>query len=200
MENSPKLKYLGHASIKITTAENIIIYIDPFAGDDYSEPADIILVTHGHHDHNAIAKVTKKDSCKIITFAEALTDGQYKTFEVLGIKIKSVPAYNLMHSKKQCVGFVIEFDGIKLYHAGDTSKIEEMAELANENITYALLPMDNIFNMGPKEATEAAKIINAKYNMPIHTGPGGVYGKKNVAKFNLNKLAVRPGETIELNT
>ena len=42
------------------------------------------------------------------------------------------------HEKSQCVGYVVEFDGIKLYHAGDTRDISEMGDLANQNITYAL--------------------------------------------------------------
>jgi len=198
-QNSPKLKYLGHASIRIITKDNKVIYVDPFAGDDYGEPADIILVTHSHKDHTSVDKVKKKESSSIITYKEALKDGQYQIFDISGIKIQSVPAYNKNHPKDQCVGYVITFDGIKLYHAGDTSRINEMKELANMNITYALLPMDGVYNMGPEEAAECAKIINAKYNIPIHTGPNGVYSQENIDKFNVsNKVVLKPGDIIEL--
>ena len=43
-----KLLYQGHGSLRITTAEGKVIYIDPYAGEGYDVPADLILVTHGH--------------------------------------------------------------------------------------------------------------------------------------------------------
>lgn len=62
-------------------------------------------------------------------------------------------------------------NGTKIYILGDTSKIPEMADFAKENITYALLPIDGVYNMGPEEASECASIIGAKYDIPIHTCP-----------------------------
>lgn len=74
-----------------------------------------------------------------------------------------------------------------------------MAELADEKLTYALLPMDAVYNMGPEEAGRCAALIRAKHVIPIHTGPNGVYSEENVAKFEADgKTVVRPGETIEL--
>ena len=54
---APTLVYQGQASIRIVTAEGKVIYIDPYAGDDYDLAADLILVTHAHFDHNAIDKI-----------------------------------------------------------------------------------------------------------------------------------------------
>jgi L-ascorbate metabolism protein UlaG (beta-lactamase superfamily) len=195
-----QLDYLGHASVRIITKEGVVIYIDPYYGKDYDEPADIILVTHGHGDHYQISKIkNKKENCSIITWKEALKDGEYQSFEAAGVKIKAVAAYNKNHPKDSSVGFVLEFDGITLYHAGDTSKIDEMKELADLNLTYALLPMDNVYNMGPEEATEAAEMVQAKYYIPIHTGPDGVYSDENVEKFTPEgKIVVRPKESIQL--
>ena len=41
---TPVLLYMGQASIRIVTPENKVIYIDPYAGDAYDLPADLILV------------------------------------------------------------------------------------------------------------------------------------------------------------
>jgi hypothetical protein len=103
--------------------------------------------------------------------------------------------------KSQCVGYVVEFDGIKFYHAGDTGNIPEMADLASQNITYALLPMDSIYTMSPAEATQAAAMIQSKHDIPIHTmPPPDTYSEAMVARFTSpNKLVVHPGETIALN-
>ena len=73
---SPQLLYMGQASMRIVTAENKVIYIDPYAGDDYDFPADLVLVTHAHFDHSAVDKVQNKASdCQVITHEEAIQDG-----------------------------------------------------------------------------------------------------------------------------
>ena len=53
----PTLTLIGHASMKIKTAEGVVIYIDPYYDGDYSEGADIILSTHEHFDHNVMTTV-----------------------------------------------------------------------------------------------------------------------------------------------
>lgn len=193
------LTYLGHASVKIRTTSGVVIYIDPYFGDDYSEPADIILVTHGHDDHDRVDKPAKKQECRVISYQEALSEGTYHSFDTAGVAVKAVPAYNKNHSKDASVGYVVEFDGLKLYHAGDTSKTAEMPQLAAEGLDYALLPMDDVYNMGPDEASECAELIGARHNIPIHSGPNGIGGEANIARFRAKgKLIVKPGETIEL--
>lgn len=195
----PTMTYLGHASVKIKTSNGLVVYIDPAFGEDYSEPADIVFITHYHSDHGMLEKISDEKKYKLIRPEDALKDSVYQEFDVMGINVKSVPAYNSNHSKSGTVGYILEFDGIKLYHAGDTSKIKEMDDLASENITYALLPMDGIYNMGPEEAMEVANIIKAKNYIPIHTGADGVYSEENIAKFKVdNKMIFKPGEKLEL--
>jgi L-ascorbate metabolism protein UlaG (beta-lactamase superfamily) len=47
-----KLLYQGHGSLRITAADGRVIFLDPYAGEGYDKPGDIILVTHQHDDHN----------------------------------------------------------------------------------------------------------------------------------------------------
>ncbi len=56
-----KLLYQGHASMRITTVEGKVIYVDPFAGEGYDVPADLILMTHGHYDHTQTDEITTKN-------------------------------------------------------------------------------------------------------------------------------------------
>ena len=112
-----KLLYMGHASIRITTAEDKVIYIDPFAGDGYEPEADLILVTHGHYDHTALDKVENRSAdCEIITWEEALKGGQHQSFDFAYAKVEAVEAgYNKNHNVSECVGYVITLsDGTKV--------------------------------------------------------------------------------------
>jgi L-ascorbate metabolism protein UlaG (beta-lactamase superfamily) len=194
------MTFIGHASVKIKTAQRQIIYIDPYQPGDYSDSADVVLITHQHGDHNNQSLIKKKKSCTVITNAEALQNGVYKAFTIGGTNIGAVPAYNANHAKASCVGYVVSFNGINLYHAGDTGFIAEMANLALKNITYALLPMDGIYNMTPEQAVTAAAAINAAYVIPIHTmPPPDTVDDAIVARFTApNRLVVKNGETIAL--
>ena len=93
---------------------------------------------------------------------DAMWEGKYQTFEKDGVKITAVQAYNKNHSKDECVGYVLEFDGVKVYCAGDTSTTEDMEKkIPKMKVDYAFLPIDGVYNMGPKEATYCAKRIKA---------------------------------------
>jgi L-ascorbate metabolism protein UlaG (beta-lactamase superfamily) len=194
-----KLYYQGHGSYRIISKDNVVIYFDPFAGKGYDIPADIILVTHQHGDHNQIDRVAKKASCTIIQEKDALKGGSYHSFDVKGIHIQAVPAYNKNHAKADSVGYVITVDDIKIYGSGDTSTTKEMGELAALKLDYALLCIDGIYNMGPKEATACAELIGAKHSIPIHMKPGELFDVKMAEKFTAkNRLIMEAGKEIVL--
>ncbi len=90
-EAAPTLIYMGQASIRIVTAEGKVIYIDPYAGDQYDLPADLSLVTHGHFDHCDIDKVTNRnEDCQIITHKEAVIDGVHQVFDLPYVRVEAV--------------------------------------------------------------------------------------------------------------
>jgi len=195
----PSMLYQGHASVRITSRDGVVIYIDPASGKGYDLPADLILVTHSHTDHNMVSLVKKRaDDCTIITNKEALVAGEYKTFSVKGVEIEAVEAKNGNHSSG-CVGYIVTVDGVKIYHAGDTDKTKQMETFAAKEIDYALLPCDGNFNMDAAEAAECARIIGAKHNVPIHTKNGKLFDDKVAEGFDApNKLIIQPGEEIAL--
>jgi L-ascorbate metabolism protein UlaG (beta-lactamase superfamily) len=196
-----KLLYQGHASFRLTTSKGVVVYIDPFAGKGYDVPADIILVTHEHQDHNNVGLVTQKKTCLIIRAKDMLVSGVYKSIEADGIKIQAVEAYNRNHPKSECVGFVITLeDGIMLYHAGDTSLTEDMkTKLPLMKIDYAFYPCDGVYNMDVREAAKCASYVGAKHSVPIHTKPGELFDLKVGAVFAGlcpagTSLIIKPGE------
>ena len=194
-----KLTFGGRASVRLNLNDGTVIYIDPYAGgkEFYKEQADIVLVTHQHGDHNQVKLVTMKAGGEVIQCPKDIVAGTSKNSH--NINITAVAAYNKNHEKSSSCGYVLDIDGYKLYHSGDTSNIEEMKQLESMNINYALLCIDGFYNMGPKEAMQVAEIIKAKHVVPIHSSPKDLYSQENVDAFTVNnKVVVEPGQSIFL--
>ena len=192
-----RLLYQGHGSYRITTGEGRVIYVDPYAGEGYDLPADLVLVTHEHYDHNAVDKVELKEDGRILRAADTLKDGIYRRVDLGWIQVQAVEAYNQNHPKESCVGYILEWDRIRLYASGDTSETEEMSRLPR--LDYALLPIDGVYNMDAAEAVRCAAKMDARSVIPIHVKPGALYDRAMAEKFNApNRLMVEPGETIQL--
>lgn len=193
------LFYQGHASFRITTDSGKVIFVDPYEGEGYKTPADIVLITHEHYDHNGIDKIIPADRCIVIRSKDALANGIYQSFYEFGVSVEAVPAYNSHHKKEECVGYLINVDGITIYHAGDTDLIPEMAELKNKNIDYALLPIDGFYTMSPEDAAKTAELIDAKRLIPMHSHPGMIWDIKQVMKVHSDRaILVRPNDNIRL--
>lgn len=65
-------------------------------------------------------------------------------------------------------GVVLEGDGKRLYHAGDTALFSDMALIGQKGLDLALLPIGDNFTMGPADALEAVKLLKPKRVVPIH--------------------------------
>lgn len=178
------IERLGHASF-IIKGEGKIIYIDPYVFPDkvdYEDQADIILITHEHYDHcdpEAIRAVRKSDSTTLVPEnctlefrgdARRINEGDILTGDlaIKGIDIEVVPAYNInksFHPQGTGVGYIIEVDGLRVYHAGDTDLIPPMKDIS---VDVALLPIGGTYTMDVQEAVEAALAIAPDVVIPMH--------------------------------
>ncbi|WP_419174343.1 MBL fold metallo-hydrolase [Desulfosediminicola sp.] len=172
------ITWLGHDGFMIRDDTRTIV-IDPYQISG-GEPADIILITHDHYDHCSpedIAKI-QDDSTIIVTEAASAKklSGDIRvmqpgdSLELNGVTIEAVPAYNInkkFHPKKNnWLGFVITVGGCRIYHAGDTDLIDEMADL--KKIDIALLPVSGTYVMTAEEAVAAAMLIKPQVAIPMH--------------------------------
>ncbi|PKL09129.1 MAG: MBL fold metallo-hydrolase [Spirochaetae bacterium HGW-Spirochaetae-7] len=196
-----ELTYFGRATIKIRTATGTVIYIDPYEPGDYSEAADLILVTHGHRDHNRVDLVTRKPTT-VVAAPEGAVPGtgvrivaEGDTFQIGPVSVRATPAANKNHDRSVSRGFIVSFDGIVVYHAGDTDYLPEMALWEKYGISYALLPCDGFYNMGPAEAARCAEAMKAKRVIPIHSSKNGNFDEANTRAVPFRNLVVlKPGE------
>ena len=179
------IHWLGHSSFRINGSPKDwgpVIYIDPWRIPDDSPKADLILVSHDHHDHcssNDILRIQKKDSV-IIANPRAASALSVETMvmrpwqgavNIGEISIRAIPAYTIskaFHAKVfECLGFVISVARYDIYFAGDTDLIDEMNSIGCD---IALLPVGGVFTMNSEEAAEAARRVGASYAIPMHFG------------------------------
>ena len=180
--------FLGHGSLRFDFAGKII-YVDPYGKvGDFSAmpPADLVLLTHEHGDHldpDALGHLTGPDTPVILTGAcleklgRGVVLGNGQTTERLGLTIAAVPAYNIVHKrdtgevfhpKGRGNGYVLTFGDKRVYVAGDTEDIPEMAALAGVDIAF--LPMNLPYTMTPEMAAHAARMVRPKVLYPYHYG------------------------------
>lgn len=198
------LLYMGQGSIRITSPEGKVIYIDPYAGNGYGPAADLILITHGHSDHNNPEMIKNRNSdCRIITWKESLKDGIRQTFDLGFVTVEATEAgYNRNHDVGSCVGYIITLsDGVSVYVSGDTSTTKQMPELAARHIDYAFFCCDGVYNMDVDEAAECARLVGAKHNVPYHViaQSGRYFDRERAEKFTApDRLIIGENEEIEL--
>lgn len=192
-----ELLYQGHGSYRIVSNEGVVIYVDPYAGEGYDMPADIVIVTHEHSDHNQVDLVTLKNDGVILRYGDLFVDGEYPIKKIKKVMIEGTPAENKNHTREECVGFIMTVDGITLYGAGDTNYYPEMESF--NDLDYALLPVDGIYNMSAQEASRCAHVIDSRYFIPIHTSPTQLYDEDIAKSFKSpHALYIKPGERLKL--
>jgi L-ascorbate metabolism protein UlaG (beta-lactamase superfamily) len=180
-----RIHWLGHASFRINGPphkDGPIIYIDPWRLPAKSPPADIILVSHDHHDHCSpqdIASI-RRDNTVVVSntrAAEIIGPGVQVlrpwqgAINVGEVCLRAVPAYTLdkaFHDKSfDGLGFLITLMRYDIYFAGDTDLIPEIDKIGCD---IALLPVGGVFTMSYTEAAEASKRLRPRYAVPMHYG------------------------------
>lgn len=144
--------------------------------------ADFILVTHEHFDHYDAAAIgmLTGEKTQVVTNARVAQMLEYGTVMANGdamellddIRVEAIPAYNTteghlqFHPKGRDNGYVLTIDGLRIYIAGDTEDIPEMASL--KDIDVAFLPVNQPYTMTPEQCINAAKVIGPKVLIPYH--------------------------------
>ena len=179
------LTWLGHSCVLLSGSKKVLI--DPFieGGSVRKTDPDIVAVTHGHSDHLGEAVALNKPTVAISELAKYLKSKGIPaegmniggTMAVEGVSFTMTLAQHsgcIEGAETGCrasgaAGFVIELDGVRVYHAGDTGLFSDMkliGELYRPDV--ALLPIGGRYTMGPAEAMMAANFVGAKTVIPIH--------------------------------
>lgn len=216
-----EVTWLGHSAIKIQGSKTV--YIDPFLSGNPAasttpekiEEADVVVVTHYHSDHLGDAfAICKKTGATLVAIHEIAVEAEAEgiktegmniggTVEAKGVKVHMVQA---LHSaeKGDPAGVVIEMDGKKIYHAGDTGLTYDMkliGEFFKPDLSF--LPIGDRYTMGVPSAAKAVEFIQCKKVIPIHYNTFPIVSadpeefKKRVAGF-AEVIILKPGESYGL--
>ena len=116
-----KIKWYGHAAFKLITGAGVHIIIDPYQSGAFggaltygkiTDEADVVLITHGHDDHNYTEDIRGK----------FVLIGSAGAREVKGVRIKAFPSYHDGSEGSEQgdnLLFLIEADGLRVAHFGD---------------------------------------------------------------------------------
>lgn len=182
-----RVTYLGHSAFLLEGSKRV--FIDPWIEGNPQAPvkleecrgADVYIVTHLHGDHGFedAVKLSKNRGGVVVSIYEIAEEARKRGasslganigsfFDVNGVKIALTKA---VHSSNvgAPVGVVIELDGKRVYHAGDTGVFYDMkiiGELYKPDL--ALLPIGGHFVMGPLEASFAVELLGVNKVIPMH--------------------------------
>ena len=174
-----------HSSIRIEGRQ--VIYFDPFKIENESHDADAIFITHDHFDHfdpGSIVKVMRDDTLLVMprsslrVWSESgLISSQMvqmdpgQSIDIFGFLIETIPAYNIIKSfhprKKNWLGYVVTFEGRRIYVAGDTDLTPESKQVKCD---IAFVPAGGKFTMNALKAAELVNIIHPEIAVPTHYG------------------------------
>ena len=193
-----EIKRFCHDSFLVKD-KNTSIYFDPFKLHGDEPKADYIFISHEHFDHYSPDDIIKIVKDSTVMFMNKTTykeiDSLYgnkmivmspgDTADVDGLHVEAVHAYNInkfrepgkvYHPKEdKKLGYIVTFNGVKIYHTGDTDNIPEMGGLSSKNIDILMIPVSGTYVMTPEEAVEAA-------------------GKKKVGGFNSMQYGAIDGD------
>lgn len=192
---SLQITWYGHSAFMLDSGTSQVL-IDPFITGNPATTvtadnvnAQTILLTHAHNDHvgDTVDIARRNDATVIATFELANYIGSQGVTNVIGGNhggtipfdggsVKFVPAWHTSsYTADEGVvasglpaGLVVRFGDRVCYFAGDTGLFLDMQLIAEEGLDLAVLPIGDMFTMGPKDAARAAGFLKAMTVIPCH--------------------------------
>ena len=157
------IQWIGHSSFRIRGSKTIIT--DPYEGIGLDFPelkADIVTVSHGHHDHNAVQMVAGEPA--VVADAGIRRVGNV-----------SVVGYNTYHDEEKGakrgrnVVYVITMDGIKVAHLGDLGCMPDDSIMgAITGVDVLLIPVGGNYTIDGKTAAKIVAEVKPRTVIPMH--------------------------------
>lgn len=197
-----KIKWYGHSAFLITTGSGTRIILDPYQSGAFggalayakiAEPADIVLSSHDHDDHNYVGDIKGK-------FALIKTPGDHRES---GITIRGIPTFHDTCGGKERgpnIIYVIEADDIRVAHLGDLGHVLDRSTLEKMGkVDVLLVPVGGFYTIDPAEATKIVIDVKPAVTIPMHFRTGKCdFPIAPVAEFTKGKTGVKETGATEI--
>jgi L-ascorbate metabolism protein UlaG (beta-lactamase superfamily) len=226
-----EITWYGHNCWLIETAGKTIL-LDPFLDESPTAPikaadakADYLLVSHGHFDHIAdAAAIAQRTGATVLANFEV---GQWlATQGVAGEKIVGMnpgggvvqpfghAKFTIAHHSSSLPdgsyggvpgGWLLKLSDSRVYFACDTALFLDMKLIGSGGLDLAVLPIGDLFTMGPEDSIDAIKFLNPKRVAPCHynTWPpiaqdAGAWAERVRLHTAAEPIVLEPGGKISL--
>ncbi len=228
---SINITWFGHNSWSIEVAGRTVL-VDPFLDDSPTSPvkaadvkADFILLSHGHGDHLgdtvAIAKRTGATVLGNFEVTNWLQKQGVAEDKVVGMNPGGGVRLPFGHVKFTIAhhsssmpdgsyggvpgGFLLRLEDKRVYFACDTALFLDMKLIGVGGLDLAVLPIGDLYTMGPDDSLDAIKLLNPKRVVPCHynTWPpiaqdAGVWAEQVRSHTAAEPVVLEPGGKIRL--
>lgn len=225
------ITWFGHNawSIEVT---GVTILLDPFLNDSPTSPvkagavkANYILLSHGHGDHlGDTVAIAKRTGAPVITnfeVGEWLKKKGVAEERVIGMNPGGGVTQPFGHVKFTIAhhsssmpdgtyggvpgGFLLNLADCQVYFACDTAVFLDMKMIGNGGLDLAVLPIGDLYTMGPEDSVDAIKLLNPKQVAPCHydTFPAikqdaGAWAERVRSHTAAEPIVLQPGGQISL--
>ena len=226
-----QITWLGHNAWSIETAGKHLL-VDPFLDTSPTSPvksdevrADFILLSHGHGDHlGDTLKIAKRTGAVVLTnfeVGEWLKGQGAAEDKVIGMNPGGGIQQPFGHARFTIAhhssslpdgsyggvpgGWLLKLEGAKVYFACDTALFLDMKMIGGGGLDLAVLPIGDLFTMGPEDSIDAVNLLNPKRVAPCHynTWPpieqdARAWAERVRSHTAAEPIVLEPGETIRL--
>ena len=194
--------HIGHAEFLIETESGVRIVTDPYdAGCGYpirSLEADVALVSHHHHDHDAVENLSGQPT--VIDQAGSYTPQP-------DVRVTAIRGFHddVQGAKRgETLLFAIEAEGLRVVHLGDLGcglTPEQEQSLGRPDVL--MIPVGGFFTIDGRQAREVAERLGARVILPMHykteyNKDWPISGPEDFLSFFSKQEICRDGEALRI--